>query len=158
MEDNNLFRKKSLASVESPDALNQYMRVTSPGVWVIFGAVIVLLIGAFIWGIFGKLETKTDVAVVAEKEKHYALVPQNAMETVLRDRTIVIDGVPMSLTPESIEPVTVESNWDVYTLIAGKLSVGDIVFPIPVEGLSEEGVFTGTVVSETISPISFLFN
>ena len=41
-----LFREKSLEAVESPESLNDYMRVTSPGVWLVLAAVIVVLIGA----------------------------------------------------------------------------------------------------------------
>ena len=37
-----LFREKSLEAVESPESLNDYLRVTSPGVWLILAAVICL--------------------------------------------------------------------------------------------------------------------
>ena len=32
-----LFREKSLEAVESPEALNDYLRVTSPGIWMVLG-------------------------------------------------------------------------------------------------------------------------
>ena len=35
-----LFREKSLKAIESPEALNDYLRVTSPGVWLVLAAVI----------------------------------------------------------------------------------------------------------------------
>ena len=38
-----VFRKKSLDRVNSPEQLNEYIRVANPGVWVILAAVIVLL-------------------------------------------------------------------------------------------------------------------
>ena len=41
----NLFREKSLETIESPESLNDYLRVTSPGVWIILAAVIALLVG-----------------------------------------------------------------------------------------------------------------
>ena len=40
-----LFREKSLEAVESPESLNDYLRVTSPGIWLVMASVIVLLIG-----------------------------------------------------------------------------------------------------------------
>ena len=40
-----LFREKNLERLESPEKLNDYLRVTSPGVWMVLGAVIVLLVG-----------------------------------------------------------------------------------------------------------------
>ena len=43
--DNQLFRKKSLDKVSSPEQLNDYIRVSNPGVWIALTAVIVLLFG-----------------------------------------------------------------------------------------------------------------
>ena len=44
-----LFREKSMARISSPEALNDYLRVTNPAVWLILLAVIVLLAGMLIW-------------------------------------------------------------------------------------------------------------
>ena len=48
-----LFRKKSIDRVSSPEQLNDYIRVTTPSVWLVLLAVILLLIGLLIWSIFG---------------------------------------------------------------------------------------------------------
>mgnify|MGYP007122110349 CR=1 FL=1 len=44
-EKNSIFRKKSLDRIESPEQLNDYIRVTSPGIWIFLAAAIVLLVG-----------------------------------------------------------------------------------------------------------------
>ena len=54
---NQLFRKKSLERVSSPEQLQDYMRVTSPAMWMVLGAVIVLLAGLLILASVGHLET-----------------------------------------------------------------------------------------------------
>lgn len=153
-----LFREKSMESIESPEVLNQYLRVTSPSVWIIFGAVIMILIGGFVWSVFGTIETTATVAVVIEEEYQCALVPAEALQTVISERTIIIDGQETELAPKSIEPVVVADDWDVYVILAGNLKTGDIVYPIPVKSELNDGVYTGTIVTESISPISFLFN
>ena len=56
-----LFRKKSIEKMRSPENIDDYIRVTNPGVWLLLAAVIVLLIGACIWGIWGHIETTLDV-------------------------------------------------------------------------------------------------
>ena len=33
-----IFREKSLEAVENPEQLNDYLKVTSPGVWIVLGA------------------------------------------------------------------------------------------------------------------------
>lgn len=65
---NSIFRKKSLDKATSPEELNDYMRVTSPGVWLVMAAVILLLIGMLTWGIFGTIRTQDETG--AEKEVH----------------------------------------------------------------------------------------
>ena len=41
-----IFRKKSLDRISSPEQLNDYIRVANPGIWMILAAVIILLAGA----------------------------------------------------------------------------------------------------------------
>ena len=50
---NSLFRKTSLDRVSNPEQLNDYIRVTNPSVWMIMCAVILLLTGVCVWGVFG---------------------------------------------------------------------------------------------------------
>jgi len=58
-EDNQtLFRKKAMARISSPEDLTSYLRVTSPGMWIILAAVIVLLAGLFAWSAVGTLEDR----------------------------------------------------------------------------------------------------
>ncbi len=43
--DKQLFRKSSIERVSSPEQLNDYIKVSNPGVWMILAAIIALLIG-----------------------------------------------------------------------------------------------------------------
>ena len=53
--DKKLFREKNIERVSSPEKLDDYIRVTTPGVWIVLLAILILLGGALIWGIFGEL-------------------------------------------------------------------------------------------------------
>ena len=44
-----LFRKKNLDRVSSPEQLGDFLHVTSPSVWIVVAAVIVLLASLFVW-------------------------------------------------------------------------------------------------------------
>ena len=57
MEQAHLYRKESLERIESPEQLNQYLRVTNPSVWVLLAAVILLLAGFLIWGSFTYIDS-----------------------------------------------------------------------------------------------------
>ena len=49
----NLFRKKSVDRVSSPEQLNDYIRVANPSVWMVLAAVVILLAGVIVLRIFG---------------------------------------------------------------------------------------------------------
>ncbi|MCR5683912.1 MAG: hypothetical protein K6G81_00630 [Lachnospiraceae bacterium] len=56
---NSIFREKSIERISSPEQLNDYIRVTTPSVWLVLAAVIILLAGMFAWSIFGTVEAHT---------------------------------------------------------------------------------------------------
>ena len=51
----NIFRKESLDKMSSPEKLNDYIKVSNPSVWVILGAIAVLLIAVVVWSVFYEL-------------------------------------------------------------------------------------------------------
>ena len=55
---NSIFREKSIDRVSGPESLNDYIRVTSPSVWIALLAIVVLLAGMRAWSIFGRIEVK----------------------------------------------------------------------------------------------------
>ena len=78
-----LFREDNLKRVASPDKLNDYIRVSNPAMWLLLAAIIALLLGACVWGIFGKLETKVEVAVQADENGAITCyVPAAVIESV----------------------------------------------------------------------------
>ena len=57
---NSIFRQKSIDKVSSPEKLDDYIRVTTPSVWITLAAITILLIGTIVWGIFGELTIHND--------------------------------------------------------------------------------------------------
>ena len=52
---NSIFRQKSIDKVSSPEKLDDYIRVTTPSVWIALAAMVILLVGVIVWGCFGEL-------------------------------------------------------------------------------------------------------
>ena len=50
-----LFREKSLEKIASPEHIDEYIKVTTPSVWIVLIALIVLLAGILFWCIFGTM-------------------------------------------------------------------------------------------------------
>ena len=53
-----IFREKSIDRVTGPESLNDYIRVTSPSVWIALLALVILLAGMLVWSVFGRIEVK----------------------------------------------------------------------------------------------------
>ena len=63
MGEKKIFREKSLERISSPEQLNDYIKVTTPSVWMILAAVLLLIIGTLFWAVFGKIRVNTDTGV-----------------------------------------------------------------------------------------------
>ncbi len=63
MEERSIFRKKSIERVTSPEQLDDYIKVTTPSVWLILLAMVVLIAGTLFWAVFGKIQVNTDTGV-----------------------------------------------------------------------------------------------
>ncbi len=65
-EGNGIFREKSLKRVTSPEELNDYIHVTSPSVWIVLAAAVILLAGLLAWAVFGTVERQTSDGTIEE--------------------------------------------------------------------------------------------
>ena len=158
-KDFKLFREKSLEAVESPESLNDYLRVTSPGVWLALAAVITVLVGFILWSIFGRINTSLNVAVVSGGEDCVCLVPYEQLHQVMARDGITVDvgGIGYALkTGAESQTVIISEETNPYIRVAGDLKVGDVAVEIPMEAGLSEGVYTGSMITESLQPISML--
>lgn len=69
-----IFRKKSLERISSPEEIDKYMKVTSPSMWLLMVAIVLLLMAAVIWSITGRIETTMDISTYSENGKVKVLI------------------------------------------------------------------------------------
>ena len=50
-----VFREKSLERVSSPEQLDDYIRVATPPVWLVLLALVILIVGIFVWSALGSV-------------------------------------------------------------------------------------------------------
>ena len=100
-----IFRKKSLDRISSPEQLNDYIRVANPGIWMILAAVIILLAGVCVWGIFGHLDTKTETVGTAKAGKITCYIKETDIRNVKKGTPAYIDGKEYEIAEISETPV-----------------------------------------------------
>ena len=54
--------------------------------------IVIFLAGALIWGTFGHIDSSVRAAVIADGEKEVCLLPENALESAVKDRKVKIDN------------------------------------------------------------------
>ena len=59
-----LFRKKALEKLNSPQNLSEYVKVTSPSVYLVIGTLLLLAIGLVLWSFYGTVTDKVNVSGV----------------------------------------------------------------------------------------------
>ena len=129
-----LFRQKSVERVSSPEQLNDYMRVTSPAMWMVLGAVIALLAGLLILASVKNLETTLPV------EAH---VDEGSLTAVVTDA--VKEGMTIRVAGQEVQIETVYRNEAGQTVCTADLD-------------AEDGVYSAEIVTDSIAPIQFLLN
>ena len=93
-----LFRKSSIERVSSPEQLNDYIRVSNPGVWMILAAVIAILIGICAWGIFGRLDTKISTAGACSNGTFTCYVTEEKIGNIKTGTELNVDGKTLSVS------------------------------------------------------------
>ncbi len=153
-----LFRKASMERVSSPEQLNDYIRVSNPGVWMILAAVITLLIGVCVWGIFGHLDTKIATAGICENGVFTCYVGEEEAAKIKSGMTVNVDGNALSVSEVSAQPISVSADMDDYLLYLGGFSEGDWLYQVTAGATLSDGTYKAEIVTESVSPMSFILN
>ena len=87
-----LFRKKAIDQLSSPEQLTDYIRVSSPAMWMVLGGIILLLLGACVWGAFGRLDTTLQTAAVSGGDQLVLLVREEDTTKLQPGMTVTVNG------------------------------------------------------------------
>lgn len=158
MSGNTIFRKSSLDRVSSPEQLNDYIKVSRPSVWLILAAVVVLLVGVFVWGVLGTLTTTHDAVAVVHGGKVTCYLPPEAAKSLTPGMEVHVGDSTGNITSVASEPMEITDDFDAYALYLSGLKPGDWVIPIRVNVSAPDGAYMAKIILETISPISFVLN
>jgi hypothetical protein len=155
-----IFRKTSIDRVSNPEQLNDYIRVTNPGVWMIMSAVILLLSGIFVWGIFGKLDTTVTVGAVTDNNQTVCFIKEADREVLEEGMQVRIGEDVYHIRSISQQPVQVDDSFAQYLLHVGNLAEGEWVYIADLDNAyNEDGMIAeAKIIIESIAPMHFVMN
>lgn len=133
-----IFREKSLEKVKSPDNLDDYIHVSSPGVWLLLVSVLVLLAGAFVWGIYGHVDSTVSCGVFVDDGAAVCYIAEE-------DISLVEVGMAVKFAETEAEIVSIGE--------AGENGVECTLSAVPAIA---DGFYEGRAVTRSYRPISFI--
>lgn len=154
-----IFRKASVDRVNSPEQLNEYIRLMKPSIWVMLGAVVVLLVGIIVWSIFGTIYTKIQVGAVTADGKTQCYIAADEKEKVTAGMKVTVNGKEGSVSKVSTKPVKLGKDVDSAVAYYSGMSTGDFCYvaQVKVPNLSE-GAYSAEITVDEIQPISFVIH
>ena len=154
----NLFRKKSLERISSPEQLNAYIRVSTPSVWMLLAAIVILLVGVCVWGVFGHLDTRLSVAAIAQDGTVTAYVREGDIAKVKAEAVVNVNGDIVKIWAIDDQPVQVDEAFSEYARHVGDLQQGAWVYAVKLDTNYPDGIYTAQIVVDSVSPMSFVLN
>ncbi|MEN6418582.1 MAG: hypothetical protein ABFC73_06635 [Clostridiaceae bacterium] len=166
-----IFRKESIERISSADQLDDYIRVQKPSVWILLMLVVALLVAAFVWAGTTKLETTVTAFGIMDSENSNDtvtcyLTPDKAEIVKIGQATILsydkeYQGTVTAVSgPYSFKEIATDFlDGNTYAVYMADIREGNNYYQVTIQGKNlPGGAFDVTIIGESVSPISFLFN
>ena len=124
--ENPIFRKKSLDRISSPEALDDYLHVTTPSVWLILIAIIALLAGLLIWSHVASIDSFATGRAQVENGRMYIEFDNEQIARNVQSGMIVMS----SETQSRISSVGVDNQGNIFALAPTDLADGHYVVDV----------------------------
>lgn len=154
----NIFREKSLKRISSPESLNDYIKVSNPGIWVLLVAVIVLLIGFLAWGTFGRIDTTISTIGVVNNGTLITYVKEEDIESVKESSSIYIDGTEYDISSKDNTPSKLDYDFNDSYLHIANMDNDSWIYKLSSKVSLSNGIYKVNIITEKIKPISLLFD
>lgn len=129
--------QKQSGTISSPEQLTKCLKMTSPGIWLILSAVILLIAALAVWSTLGEIETYAHGMASVENGTAKIMITDNSKKDVSA-------GMPVRIGSGEYSILTVETDDDGRSVAYAFVSEGS-------------GKYEAVIVTDTVRPIEFLF-
>jgi hypothetical protein len=158
-----IFREESVKRISSAEQLNDYIRVSNPGIWIVALAFLVLIAGAAVWSVTSRIESNVTTFALMQDGEYVAYVsPETAAAIKPGIQVELGDGKEyvrkIESTPLSYEEVrrTLSSDYAAHALGLGDWNVRITITTDNVPG-ADGDMAPLTVTTANERPIDLIF-
>lgn len=160
MENNKIFRDKSLEKLSSPEQLNQYIKVANPGVWATFIGVIVLLIGFFVFVVnYDAVSSAKTVGIAKDGIITCYLAEDDMGDLMLNNAAVLIDGTAYEIKETASTPILASEVFTSFNnLKEVNFDADTWIYSVSADFDGKDGVYDATVILDRLGLKELIFN
>ncbi|GHV71476.1 hypothetical protein AGMMS49928_23400 [Spirochaetia bacterium] len=152
--------------ISSPEQLNDYIRVSNPGIWIVLAAIMVFLAACGIWAVGAAIPTTVSTQALAiSPDRYVCYLPLDAGRKLQTGMTAQLAGAAGTVARVGKTPLSfteaAETLPNDYTAFALGLTDWNIPVEITLDlpGTNSAGTLNPvSITTDIVRPLSFLFN
>lgn len=147
-------QQQNQAAIASPESMDDYIRVTSPPVWVALAGMLALLVGVFAWASLGHVQTQVRAGAIAENGNVTCFIPLEYAEYLSESSTVQVADQAARYSGSPVRGVQADSAEASLLSEHGidPASVAAMELSMPLS----DGLYWATVTVERLSPLQLI--
>lgn len=153
-----IFRKKSLERISSPERIDSYIKTTSAPSKLIIAAIVLVLAGFTVWGFYGRVELTCSAVTVCRDGIAVCYIGEDDAESISGAAEFRIGEKSYRAEKRTEVPTRVENTLSEYEAHVGSFNGNDWIYAVTLDKSMSDGIYKTEVSVKKVSPISLLLN
>ena len=153
-----LYRKKSLEKISSPEKIDTCVRAVSVKLWIVAAACMLVLLSLLLWGVFGNVEITQRAVTVCRNGTAVCYVDEGQIDDISENTHFRVGGRSYKLSEISDMPQKATDAMSEYAAHVGQYNEDNWVYAAVLCADLDDGIYETEVVTQSVSPILLLMN
>lgn len=153
-----IFRKKSLEKISSPERIDEYIKTENLSLRLIIIAVAIVFLGFVLWSILGKIQISETAVTVCKNGRAVCYINENNSEDISENTEFNIEGENFYMKNITKIPCKVSDVLSEYEAHVVGFDENAWVYAVELEPEVKDGIYKTKVILNSVSPISLLLN
>lgn len=153
-----IFRKRSLEKISSPEKIDDYIKTESLNLRLVIIAVAIVFLGFVLWSVLGKIQISETAVTVCKNGRAVCYINENNSEDISEKTEFNIEDENYYMKSITKIPCKVSDALSEYEAHVVDFDENAWVYAVELEPKPEDGIYKTKVILNSVSPISLLLN